>query len=60
MPWGEIGSVLLVLVAATVIGNVWFHMVESVLDWIRRRLMKHKAPPAWHPLPPEQEDENDV
>ena len=55
MPWGEIGAVLLVLIVALVAGNLWFHLVEGVLGRIRRLLGRHREPPAWHPLPPEED-----
>lgn len=60
MPWGEIGGVLLLLAAAAVAGNLWFHLVESVLRGVRKLFDRGKEPPVWHPLPPEKEEKNDV
>ena len=57
MPWGEIGAVLAVLVVVFIIGHVWFHIVEWVLGGLKRLFSRKKEPPAWHPLPPEQEKE---
>ena len=31
MPWGEIGAVVIVLVAVFVVGHLWFHFVEGIL-----------------------------
>ena len=59
MPFGQIGAFLLILVVVFLVGNIWFHLVESLLDRIRSLFTRHKEPPAWHPLPPEQEDKQD-
>ena len=55
MLWGEIGAVLAVLVVIFVIGHIWFHIVEGALGGLKRLFSRKKEPPAWHPLPPEQE-----
>lgn len=60
MPLQELGAILLVLVAVLVVGNLWFHFVESLLNRVKRLFTRHKEPPAWHPLPPEQEEKRDV
>ena len=57
MPWGEIGAVLVVLVIVFVGGNLWFHIVEAVLDGLKRLFFRKKEPPAWHTLTSEQEKE---
>ena len=49
----EIGGALLVLLGVVVLGNLWFHLVEGLLDRLRRRWGRPKEPPAWHPLPPD-------
>lgn len=59
MPWGEIGAVLAVLAVLFIAGHVWFHMVEGVLGGLKRLFSRRKEPPAWHPLPPEQEKEDE-
>lgn len=59
MPLKEIGVILLVLMAVVILGNVWFHLVEWVLGRIRGLLSRKKDPTAWHPLPPEREDQED-
>lgn len=51
-----LGGLLLLMVVVLVAGNLWFHLVEGVLGWLKGRLGRHREPPAWHPLPPEGED----
>lgn len=60
MPWKEIGGILLLLVVLVIVGNLWFHLVESLLGRIRRLFTRRREPPAWHPLPPEQEEDRDA
>lgn len=52
---GAVGAFLLVLMVVFVIGNLWFHFVESLLERIKRLLTSRREPPAWHPLPPDEE-----
>ncbi len=59
MTLGEIGAFLLVMVIVFVMGQVWFHLVESVLEGIRRRFFRSKEPPAWHPLPEDNDEKKD-
>lgn len=54
-----IGAFILVLVVTFIVGNVWFHLVEALLDRIQSLSSRHKEPPAWHPLPPEEEEYDD-
>ena len=56
MPFGEMGALLLLLVAVFVFGNLWFHFVEAILNRIKRLFPRRKEPPAWHTLPPDEED----
>ena len=56
MPFAEIGAFLLALVIIFLVGNLWFRLVEALLDRIRSRLTRHKEPPAWHPLPQDETD----
>lgn len=58
MPLGAIGAFCLVLVVIFIVGNLWFHFVESILDRIRRLFTRRREPPAWHPLPPEEETDH--
>lgn len=59
MTLGEIGAFLLVLVIVFVLGQIWFHLVESVLERIRRRFFRSKEPPDWHPLPEDNDEKKD-
>ena len=59
MTLGEIGAFLLVLVIVSVLGQVWFHLVESVLEGVRRRFFRSKEPPALHPLPEDYDEKKD-
>lgn len=54
MSLGAIGAVLVVLVAVFIVGHIWFHIVEGVLDGLKR-LFGKKGADTWHPLPQEQE-----
>ena len=56
MPLGEMGVLLLVLVAICIFGNLWFHLIEAILKWIKKQLTRHREPPAWHTLPSDEED----
>jgi hypothetical protein len=56
---GEIGAVLGFLAVICVLGNLWFHFVEAMLGKIRVRFSSHREPAAWHPLPPEQGEQED-
>ena len=60
MPFGEIGAIVLFLVVAFILGNLWFHFIETILKWIKKLFTRHKKPPAWHPLPPDKEDRKNV
>ena len=55
MPWKEIGALLLALVVIFVFGNLWFHLVESILHRLKKIFTRHREPPAWHTLPPEEQ-----
>lgn len=57
MSLGTIGAFLVVLLLVFVVGNLWFHLVEGVLERIKGLFRGRKEPPAWHPLPPKQEDD---
>ena len=59
MTLGAIAAFLLVLVVIFIVGNLWFHFVESLLDRIRGLLNRRKDPPVWHPLPQEPKEQHD-
>ena len=56
MQLGEIGAFLLVVAAVFIWGNLWFQFVEAVLSRIKKLFTRRKQPPAWHTLPPDEED----
>ena len=57
MSLGALGAWVLVLLAVFLTGRLWFRFVESILDRIRALLTRHREPPAWHPLPQEEDKE---
>lgn len=59
MSLGAVGAFLLVLIVVFVIGNLWFHFVESLLERIKHLLTSRRDPPAWHPLPSDEEKSRD-
>lgn len=59
MSLGEIGAFLLFLVAVFIFGNLWFHFVETILRWIKKRFIRRQNSSAWHTLPPDEKDRND-
>ena len=62
MLWAKLGAILLVLIVVFLLGNIWFHLVEWLLKRLKQLFCPKEAPPAWHPLPPEpeQEEKQDV
>lgn len=56
MPLGEIGALLLFLVVVSISGELWFHFIETIVSRIRKWSTRRKKPPAWHTLPPDEED----
>ena len=55
---GAAGAFLLVLLVIFVIGRLWFALVETVKEALVRRLFPGKEEP-WHPLPPDEDREED-
>ena len=53
MPIGEIGAFLLFLVIVFVFGNLWFRFIEAILKRLKKLFSRHREPPPWHPLPPD-------
>ncbi len=51
----ETGAILAVLVAVTILGHLWFHMVEALLGRVKRLFAGHEKQESWHPLPEEYE-----
>lgn len=54
MPFGEIGAFLLLLAAVFLLGNIWFHLAEALLDRIKKIFTHGRKPPAWHTLPSDE------
>lgn len=59
MPLRELGAWLGLLVVVFVLGNLWFHGVEWVLTRLKRLFIHQGEPPAWHALPPEEDESTD-
>lgn len=55
MSLGALGAFALVLVVVFLFGQLWFHLVEAILSRIKRLFSRRSEPPAWHPLPPEED-----
>ncbi|MGI5894854.1 MAG: hypothetical protein ACOX6P_09720 [Candidatus Merdivicinus sp.] len=56
----EIGTILLILTAVILFGNIWFHFVDSALERIKQLFIGRKESQTWHPLPPqEKKDPNE-
>ena len=58
MPLGEIGAILLVLIVVFILGQIWFHFIESILDKIKSLFKSNKKTPEWHTLPDDWEDKD--
>ena len=56
MTLGAIVAFLLLLVAAFIFGNLWFHFVEAILGFLKRLFTRRQKPQAWHPLPSDEEE----
>lgn len=59
MSWGAIGAFALALIVFFIFAQIWFHLVESLLQKIRNLFNRHSEPPAWHTLPADSEDKQD-
>lgn len=57
---GAIGAFCLVLVVVFIVGNLWFHLVEALLRWVKGWLPGHREAGSWHPLPKEPEEQEDA
>lgn len=55
MSLGSVMAFLAVLLVVFIVGTVWFHLVESLLARLRQLFGRHREPPAWHPLPREED-----
>ena len=57
MSLGALGVFALVLIVVFLFGQLWFHLVEAILSRIKRLFSSRREPPAWHPLPPEEDQD---
>lgn len=57
MSLGALGAFALVLVVVFLFGQLWFHLVEAISSRIKRLFFHRREPPAWHPLPPEEDQD---
>lgn len=53
----EIGGIFIFLFAMVILGNLWFHFIESILYKIKKQFGRYKEPPVWHTL--HQEENHD-
>lgn len=44
------GAFLVLLVIIFIVGMIWFHLVEGLLNGIKKRLFPNKEPLIWHTL----------
>lgn len=58
MSLGAIGAFAVVLVVIFLVGTLWFHLVERILERIRRIFASRRDPPAWHSLPEDPEEKD--
>lgn len=56
----EAGILFLVMLGVVILGQMWFHFVDGILEGIKDRLFPPKEPMAWHPLPEEEENRKDT
>ena len=57
MSLGAIGAFLAVLIVVFILGHLWFRFVEAVLERIKGLFARRREPPAWHPLPREDQED---
>ena len=57
MPWDELFWMFVLLTVVAIFGQLWFHLVDSLLERAKRLLFRRGQPPVWHTLPGEKEDD---
>lgn len=50
------GGLLALLLLILIVGNLWFHLVEGALAWIKERLLPQKKE-NWHTFSDHEEKE---
>ncbi len=58
MVWSDIAKIILVLLVIVIIGNLWFHFVDGLLEKIKGVLFPPKNS-VWHTLPEETKQETE-
>ena len=53
----EIGAILLFLLVLVIFGNIWFNIVESVLDKFKSMFMSNNNAQKWHKFPDNKDKE---
>ncbi len=56
----NIGLILLVLIIIVIVGNIWFNIVESVINKIKGLFNLNKGSKKWYPLPEENKEKKDT
>ncbi|MBS5334376.1 MAG: hypothetical protein UC708_08375 [Anaerovoracaceae bacterium] len=56
MSIGATGAFLLFLVIVFIFGDLWFHLIEGILQKIKRIFTHHKESAAWHPFPSDKDE----
>lgn len=60
MTFQSIGVAILVLSAVVIVGNIWFHFVDGIIEKIKYYLFGRNKQHNWHTLPPDEDDKNDI
>lgn len=56
MTFEKIGAVLLFMVILFIFGNIWFNIVESILNKIKRMFIKNEKTINWHNFPDDEKN----
>ena len=59
MPFGEILAVVGFLIVIVIFGNIWYSIVDSILEKIKYKLFGKKENTAWHTLDEEKFEKKD-
>lgn len=60
MPLEEIGAILLFLVVVFLLGNLWFHFIETILKWLKKRFTRQQKNSRMASVPTKQGGLNHV
>ena len=59
MPFGEILAAVVFLIAIVIFGNIWYSVVDSILEKIKYKLFGKNENTAWHTLDEEKFEKKD-